>query len=375
MPSRTEHENIAINILDYLFLHDVASMSTFSDAKNDFYPDILGTLNYINSARNHRGIKADIYQHFILCGIELLTYHSQLAGEVQIRVNCALEELISEVVKHGFLEDEFISDLNELNNEYHFYDLARELTYKLVAQCLYFDFDSTSFSVFFNFLNMRILQSEKFKIGKIKQDEHALLGKVFLRAMLFLEFELLKNKYFKEEKQSLTCINKSVIEINIRNKKEVSRYLRDISYLLDSESVFLISLPDCAGLIACWMLYEEYAKNDLTWHRSDGGDDNKTALNSENKRAEKDFCSNIASEKMEMYGFTIGARAIYNHALRFEDFYQLVKLLFEELSKEKFFLFCPDLKECFSDKYEVPNNFKNALEISRKKLRKNNNSP
>ena len=45
MPNRTGHEDIAINILDYLFLHDVATMSTFSDAKNIFYPDFLGTLD------------------------------------------------------------------------------------------------------------------------------------------------------------------------------------------------------------------------------------------------------------------------------------------------------------------------------------------
>ena len=126
MPNRTGHEDIAINILDYLFLHDVATMSTFSDAKNIFYPDFLGTLDYINSARSHHGIKADIYQHFISCGVELLTNYSQPAGELRIRVDCALKELTSEVVKHGFVANDFISDLNELNNEYKFYDLAKE---------------------------------------------------------------------------------------------------------------------------------------------------------------------------------------------------------------------------------------------------------
>ena len=141
-------------------------------------------MDYINSARSHHGIKADIYQHFISCGVELLTNYSQPAGELRIRVDCALKELTSEVVKHGFVANDFISDLNELNNEYKFYDLAKELTYKLVAQCLYFDFDSTSFSVFYKFLNMRILKSDKFTFGKIKQDEYELIEKIFLRAML-----------------------------------------------------------------------------------------------------------------------------------------------------------------------------------------------
>jgi hypothetical protein len=59
-------------------------------------------------------------------------------------------------------------------------------TYKLVAQCLYFDFDSTSFSVFYKFLNMRILKSDKFTFGKIKQDEYELIEKVFFVQCYFL---------------------------------------------------------------------------------------------------------------------------------------------------------------------------------------------
>ena len=87
MPRRTESQNIAINILDYLFLHDVASMVTFSDAKNSFYSDLLGTLVYINSARNHNGVKAEIYQHFILCGIELIAnYSSHPTKELDIQI-------------------------------------------------------------------------------------------------------------------------------------------------------------------------------------------------------------------------------------------------------------------------------------------------
>lgn len=372
MPNRTGHEDIAINILDYLFLHDVATMSTFSDAKNIFYPDFLGTLDYINSARSHHGIKADIYQHFISCGVELLTNYSQPAGELRIRVDCALKELTSEVVKHGFVANDFISDLNELNNEYKFYDLAKELTYKLVAQCLYFDFDSTSFSVFYKFLNMRILKSDKFTFGKIKQDEYELIEKIFLRAMLFLEFELLKNKYFKEEKQSLIYISKSVTQINIKNKKEVNKYLNNISYLLDSQSIFFNSFPDCAGLIACWILLEEYAKDgNLILHRPKFEGDQVTQ--NDQKYKVNDVCSHIANQKMDEYGFTIKSRAIYDHSLRFDSFYLLLKTLFGERSKEKYILFYPDFNEYLLGDYEMPNSFNQALETSRNKLRKNNN--
>ena len=33
----TEWKISAFNILDYIFIHDLASMSTFSDLKNEFY--------------------------------------------------------------------------------------------------------------------------------------------------------------------------------------------------------------------------------------------------------------------------------------------------------------------------------------------------
>ncbi|MBP6151859.1 MULTISPECIES: hypothetical protein [unclassified Acinetobacter] len=368
MPRRTDHEDIAINILDYLFFHDIASMSTFSDAKNIFYPDFLGTLEYINSARSHHGIKAEIYQHFILCGVELLTNYSQPVGELRIRVDCALKELTSEVVKHGFLADEFISDLNGLNNEYQFYDLSKELTYKLVAQCLYFDFDSTSFLVFFKFLNMKILKSDKFRFGKIEQDENKVIEKAFLRSMLFIEFELLKNKYFKERGSFLIYIDKSILEINIRNKKEVNKYLSNISYLLDSKSIFLISFPDCSGLISCWKLLEIFAHGGVTLHRPKF-EDNKVDSN-EQENYVNDDCSHLASEKMNKYGFTIKARAIYDHSLRFYSFYLLVKVLFEEWSKEKYSLFLPDFNDVLLGKYEMPSNFSEVLEESRNKLRK-----
>ncbi|WP_372403527.1 hypothetical protein ACDW34_15025 [Acinetobacter piscicola] len=370
MPRRTEHENIAINILDYLFLHDVASMSTFSDTKNAFYADILGILSYINSARSHDEINAEIYQHFILCGVELLTTYSQPVEELQIRLYGALTELTSEVVKHGFSGNDFLSDLNELNNEYKFYNLAKDLTYKLVAQCLYFDFDiSTSFSAFYKLLNIRILHSAKFKFGKIQKDKHDLLEKIFLRAMLFLEFELLKNKYFKKQKRSLIYIHKSITEVNVKNKREVNKYLNNISDLLDSKSILLNSFPDCAGLVACLILLEENSKNgSLILHRSkfEGHQVNQNT----NSDEILNVCSHIANKKMDEYGLTIKARAIYDHSNRFYSFYSLLKILFEERSKEKYILFYPDFNEYFYDDYEVPESFNHALEISKNKFRK-----
>lgn len=51
LPNRTGHEDIAINILDYLFAWCCYDVYSTTDAKNIFYPDFLGTLDYINSAK------------------------------------------------------------------------------------------------------------------------------------------------------------------------------------------------------------------------------------------------------------------------------------------------------------------------------------
>ncbi|MGS0707701.1 hypothetical protein ACVBEE_14560 [Acinetobacter sp. ANC 3781] len=345
-------------------------MSTFSDEKNAFYPDLLGTIDYINSARNHHGIKAEIYQHFILCGIEILANYSQSYEEFNIKLDFILNELIYEVVNNGFLKDEFISDLSELNLEYKLSTREREVVYKLVAQILYFDFDSTAFSSFHKFLVMGILKSDKFLFKNVDQTKTKEIEKDFVRAMLFCEFELLKNKYLKKEGGILKNLHKSITQVKIDNKREINKYLKNLSEILSNNSLLLKSTPDCPGLMGSWIFYEAHAKNGtLTLYRQKF-EDNKFVFDQEEDI--EDVCAEIASQKMSIYGFKIKARAIYNHSLRFDSFYILIKLIFEEMSKEKYSLFLPGFEHSLRSGFGIPESFSEALTISNNKLKKLN---
>ena len=67
----TEWKISAFNILDYIFIHDLASMSTFSDLKNEFYRYVADEIDTINSQRGFAEYRAEVYKHYLLCGIEL----------------------------------------------------------------------------------------------------------------------------------------------------------------------------------------------------------------------------------------------------------------------------------------------------------------
>lgn len=46
-------------------------MSTFSDLKNEFYGYVAGEIDTINSQRGFTEYRAEVYKHYLLCGIEL----------------------------------------------------------------------------------------------------------------------------------------------------------------------------------------------------------------------------------------------------------------------------------------------------------------
>lgn len=372
MSSLTSLQNAAVTVMDYLLISDVASMSTFSDSKNKLYSHLLGTIDYINSVRGHNSFKAEIYQHFILCAIELLADYSKVSNQLLISLNNIMNEIICEIKIHGFLEDEFRSDVYELNKEYNFSNLNKETHYKLVAQVLYFDFDNTTIAVLNKLTDINVLKSEKIQLDKVAKKQLEIIDKCFIRAMLFCEFEILKKKWISKEHLYLKLdqiaeeipdqrLNKSIISINL-DKKEIEAYLNQMSKQLNHKRLFFKNMSDCLGLIGCWFLFEAHAKDKtLTVHR-------ETDLTSKDEK--RPTCSEIASMKVYKYGLTIRPRAIYNHYSRFYKFYLLIKDLFENQSKIKFNFILPDINETLFNQAGLNNSFGKALQQSNSSLKK-----
>jgi hypothetical protein len=71
MPKRTNPQTAALNIMDYLFINDVESLASFNHAKNTFNVDLLSIIDRINSVRRNEGKIAELYKHYVLCGLEM----------------------------------------------------------------------------------------------------------------------------------------------------------------------------------------------------------------------------------------------------------------------------------------------------------------
>lgn len=202
MPKLTYSQNAALNVLDLLFFRDVQSLSSFRDGKNLFYADFLGEINRVNLERNHEGLRAELYTHYLLSGIEMkfsVLYPREDAEQSELisSFNFVFSTLRNEIVKHGFLSDEFNWDISDLFEAYKNHpNLDRVVVSSLVRDCLYFDFDfdCSAIVVYKKILDLEILKTEKYDSSKSKIDTDP-LERAFLRAMLFIEFDLLKKQF------------------------------------------------------------------------------------------------------------------------------------------------------------------------------------
>ena len=71
-------------------------MSTFSDLKNEFYGYVTDEIDTINSQRGFTEYRAEVYKHYLLCGIELKlnqvfeSRFKRIIDEVLLRVKRAV---------------------------------------------------------------------------------------------------------------------------------------------------------------------------------------------------------------------------------------------------------------------------------------------
>lgn len=342
-----------------MLLHDVATMSTFSEEKKAFYNKLLGNIKFINSYRQLNGIKAEIYTHYLLCGLEILGFDQQESKEIRPELEKILDKLTENIESNGFSGNIFLSDLDDLVRENQFYSLPKELIYKLVAQCLYFDYDCSTFLVFSTLLKFNIFESGKSQHDALKteiegneEDEFALI-----RSILFFEFEVLKDK-FNLTKCNLLHQNKNFEQNILRtckiiNKESLKKYFKNYKFI-KSNGLILNNVSDCIGYMGCWFAYEEWCQNGkLTIHREEEGVHGELA----------DTASMLACKHLDKFGIKIMPRAVYNRFLRFESFYKLLRIMFEERSKIGCSFDFPDFDDSILFPMIIPDSYFNALNI------------
>ena len=133
MPRLSNAENTALNILDYLFFHDVASVSNYSVLKHNFYNELGRVLNIIILGKQLIERRGQLYRHFLLCGLEIMaSSHVQASNEIfakNLRQTLPItQRLIDQVEKQGFDTAEFNRDLYNLEHYFKIDQLDKSLS-------------------------------------------------------------------------------------------------------------------------------------------------------------------------------------------------------------------------------------------------------
>lgn len=351
MPKRTNAQTAALNIMDYLFINDVESLASFNDAKNTFNVDLLSIIDHINSVRRNEGKIAELYKHYVLCGIEMklnlpFEIEDPTDQEQFDKANFIFSQIIKNFAQYDFSEDEFLDDMENLFNHFEKLRLDKGTIYKVVRQCLYFDYDNVSIVAYKRFIELGILTTQQYEFGKSTIDEDFLKNS-FIRSMLFIEFDILKRQFdtekeFKDRKieidlnSSLEEIERiflairsvkkmqlkenfnftSILDIDINNKKDVEQYILNLSEVLGHGALFFKKIPDCIGFIGCWHLIHTKERNldSPTYYELYDG-----------KSPHKKPCDNKALEEILKYGFELQKRTLHSRYIKFYDFYDKVR--------------------------------------------------
>lgn len=373
MPRLSNAENTALNILDYLFFHDVASVSNYSVLKHNFYNELGRVLNIIILGKQLIERRGQLYRHFLLCGLEIMaSSHVQASNEIfakNLRQTLPItQRLIDQVEKQGFDTAEFNRDLYNLEHYFKIDQLDKSLSYKLVAQFLWWEYDFISLAVFVKFLDLEILTSGRLLVNKnLKAEEFfgdvdAFFDQVFFRAMLLIEFEIIKRQVYLTNnlktmefninlRDSAEKINdqlffiyatkgvqdligkpfKGIAEFKVYSNTVITNYTKDILDRLKHRRLYFDNRPDCLGLMGS--LFVSLAKEENLSRPT-----HKVPV-----EPDKFSCTNEAQLRLKNYGFSLDARTLNKHYKKFYSTYFIIRDYFNEFSDEQIGLLTPDL--------------------------------
>lgn len=381
MPRLSNAENTALNIVDYLFFHDVASVSNYSAPKHNFYNELGKVLNNIILAKPYIGRRGQLYRHFLLCGLEIMaSSHVQASNEIfakDLQQTLPItQQLLEQVEEQGFDRAEFNRDLYKLEQDFKIEQLDKSLSYKLVAQFLWWEYDFISLAVFAKFLDLKILTSGRRLVNKNPEakdffdDADAFFDQVFLRAMLLIEFEIIKRQVYLTKfniieididlRDSLEKINdqlffihatksvqdligkpfKGIAEFEHYTKPVITQYIIDLLARLKHRRLYFDNRPDSVGLMGS--LFVSLAKEENSSRPT-----HKVPI-----EPDKFTCTSEAQANLNKYGFKLDARTLNKHYKKFYSTYFIIHHYFKKSSDDQIGLLTPDLiHEFFINKH------------------------
>jgi hypothetical protein len=96
---------------------------------------------------------------------------TQLIKSNSIQANFIFSQIIKNFAQYDFSEDEFLDDMENLFNHFEKLRLDKGTIYKVVRQCLYFDYDNVSIVAYKRFIELGILTTQQYEFGKSTIDE------------------------------------------------------------------------------------------------------------------------------------------------------------------------------------------------------------
>lgn len=357
MPKLNNTQEVALDILDFIYFYDVVSLTAFRPTGEN--EAVLKHLNEliaeVIAVRGLSGKGAEIYKHFLFCNIEMISTFNinrevVQTGEIplskgdllqmvrQLHEN-AQDVFLVEVENAGFEVHKFVADVNKILAETNIENMPNAICYGLVGQALSFDFDGCiAGHVYRKFLDIKIFETKKNNLNNAYdqvKNEHA-----FLRAILFIEFEVMRNKLFhkndrpgymiryqeqqipenriEKEKTFLLktynfyrkAVNSDFLKIykyNVSNKEELEIYLSNVEVHLCHKRFFSQNHSKWASLFGLWYLkYHEIVNKNLPIF--DVNNDNT--------------CSALASDELKRdLGLTIYARSLYNYHVKYHNYF------------------------------------------------------
>lgn len=360
----TEWKISAFNILDYIFIHDLASMSTFSDLKNEFYRYVADEIDTINSQRGFDEYRADVYKHYLLCGIEL-----KLNRVFESRFKRIIGELLLRVKSSGFPVSTYLQDVFNICGHSNISSLDGTVKYKLLAQFLYFDFDSASMSFFNKLLELKILSTGRLKEDKMSPKHKEEMNRVFLRVLMFCEFEILKKQIIHNYSNMFMRLDfNDIINGNVRIIKNLLVLInKEINH---EEMIFHGDVRNVSALAGAFFFIEGrsgnvYKNKKQVNYRPDYNIPINSLyvcktkavhdLNDKKRRV----CTEYAQNKMKEYGFEFIQRTFYDNSVRLYSFYKFMHNVFDYTSKYGVWYYNFIDQLCYDDRY--PEIYKTGL--------------
>ncbi len=331
-------------------------MSTFSDLKNEFYRYVADEIDTINSQRGFAEYRAEVYKHYLLCGIEL-----KLNQVFESRFKRIIGELLLRVKSSGFPVSTYLQDVFNICGHSNISCLDGTVKYKLLAQFLYFDFESASMSFFNKLLELKILSTGRLKEDEMSRKYKEEMDRVFLRVLMFCDFEILKKQIIHNYDNMFMKLDFN--EIMTDSVKKIRGLLISINKEINhKEMLFNGDVRNVSALVGAFFFIEGHSRNiynnekQVNYRPIYNIPINsiyvcKTKAVHDLNDKERRVCTEYAQNKMKEYGFEFIQRTFYDNSVRLYSFYKFIHNEFDYASKYRVWYYDFIDQLCYDDRY------------------------